>query len=305
MKILVVSGFLGAGKTTFIKEFSRKTGRLFCILENEFGAVNVDEAVLREENDTMKIYELTSGCICCSTKGEFASTCLTIANTINPDYLIVEPTGVGSLTNIRNNLNRISYSRIEILNPICIVDGLAVLNGTTDFNGIFLDQIEQSRYVFLSKMESLSNKEKDFVYQRILKIAKGNTSIIKEDYKSLPVAFFLAMLEGRNEKEKPSTSKKMVKMESVSFVSLTIPNVVFLVNLLDEISRGRYGNIRRAKGILSSPFGMLQFDYVDSLYSIREFEESESKAVFIGSSVDIPALEKRLGQAAILDDDDD
>lgn len=305
MKILVVSGFLGAGKTTFIKELSRKTGRLFCILENEFGAVNVDEAVLREENDEMKIYELTSGCICCSTKGEFASTCLTIANSLNPDYLIVEPTGVGSLTNIKNNLNKIVYSEIEILEPVCIVDGLSVLNGTSDFNEIFIDQIQESRFVILSKIEALQQEEKDFVMHKIEKYKDDRTVVINEDYKTLPSEFFFSLLEGKREKNESFASKKMIRMESVSFVSVTIPNPVFLVNLLDEVARGRYGNVRRCKGILSSDSGIFQFDYVDGLYSIREFDEAESKIVFIGYDVDVRALEKRLGKAAILDDDDD
>lgn len=304
MKILVVSGFLGAGKTTFIKELSKKTNRLFCILENEFGAVNVDEAVLKEQNDDMKIYELTSGCICCSTKGEFASTCLTIANTINPDYLIVEPTGVGSLTNIRNNLNKIAYENIQIMKPICIVDGVSVLNGTSEFNEIFRDQIEQSYAVFVSKMEGKSEEEKEFVHKKIQPFLHGKTKLYLKDYKTFSADFFFQLLENVSDRKQTNKEKKMVDMESVGFEKVTIPNPVFLINLLDEIARGIYGNISRAKGILPTGDGRtLQFDYVDSLYSIREFDSEDSKAVFIGNGLKIKELEKRLSSVALVDDD--
>lgn len=302
MKILVVSGFLGAGKTTFIKELSKKTNRLFCILENEFGAVNVDEAILKEEKDDMKIYELTSGCICCSTRGEFATTCLTIANTINPDYLIVEPTGVGSLTNIKNNLNKIAYEAIEILKPICIVDGLAVLNGTCQFNDIFIDQIQQSGSVFISKMENRNEDEKEVVHQKLAEL-NSVSPIYKDDYKTFSSEFFFDLLNQLSTRMTSTQEKKMVKMESVSFVDAKIPNVVFLINLLDEIARGVYGDIKRSKGIVECQGHCYQFDYVDSLYSIREFENKDNKIVFIGPDVNTKALEKRLQATALVDDD--
>ena len=94
MKILVVSGFLGAGKTTFIKEMAQKTKQDFVVMENEYGEVGIDKTILDEEKD-INIWELTEGCICCSMKSDFASSILTIANTLDPEYLIVEPTGVG------------------------------------------------------------------------------------------------------------------------------------------------------------------------------------------------------------------
>ena len=96
MRILVVSGFLGAGKTTFIKELARRTREDFSVMENEYGQVGIDGQLLAEkempesgEEDAGKlnIWELTEGCICCSMKSDFASSILTIANTIDPEYV--------------------------------------------------------------------------------------------------------------------------------------------------------------------------------------------------------------------------
>ena len=80
MKVLVISGFLGAGKTTFIKNLSMKTGKQFTILENEYGAVGIDADLLKDAG-MKNIWEMSSGCICCSKKGDFAASILAIANT--------------------------------------------------------------------------------------------------------------------------------------------------------------------------------------------------------------------------------
>ena len=105
MKILIVSGFLGAGKTTFIRRLSRNIGKRFVILENEYGAAGIDGARLgKDVAEEGNIWEMTEQCICCSGKKDFASSVLTIANAVDPEYLIVEPTGVGRLSKIIENL---------------------------------------------------------------------------------------------------------------------------------------------------------------------------------------------------------
>ena len=113
MKILIISGFLGAGKTTFIKEMSRKIQRDFVVMENEYGETNMDSAFLKGQ-EILNIWELTEGCICCSTKSDFASSILTIATTLDPEYLIVEPTGVGVLSNVIRNIQPVSYTHLDV-----------------------------------------------------------------------------------------------------------------------------------------------------------------------------------------------
>ena len=117
MKILVVSGFLGAGKTTFIRTLAERTKKDFAVMENEYGAVNVDGDLLEQTKD-LNIWELTEGCICCSMQNDFATSIQTIANTVDPEYLIVEPTGVGMLSKIIENIQKIEYERITLLEPL-------------------------------------------------------------------------------------------------------------------------------------------------------------------------------------------
>lgn len=140
MKVLIVSGFLGAGKTTFIREMSRKTSLDFVVMENEYGEVGID-ADLLDNDRQMDIWELTEGCICCSMKSDFASSVLTIANTLDPEYLIVEPTGVGVLSNVIRNLQQIQYQRITLLSPVTILDARNFNDSLREYRELMEDQI--------------------------------------------------------------------------------------------------------------------------------------------------------------------
>ena len=109
MKIILITGFLGAGKTQFIKTLVEKTTKSIVILENEFGDLNLDGEYLKSNNtqDDIKVWELTNGCICCSTNLDFTHSILTIANTINPEFLIIEPSGVAKIKNIIEKIKTI------------------------------------------------------------------------------------------------------------------------------------------------------------------------------------------------------
>lgn len=194
MDILVISGFLGAGQTTFIKEIIKKTKRDYCILENEYGAINIDSSTLKEEtkNNDVKIYELAEGCICCSSKGEFASSILTISNTIDPDYLIIEPTGVGYLSSILNNLRKVRYERIHILNAVTIVDGIYLFNSLNNdkLDECLLDQIKNASIIVVSKQENLSSEDKQLVKNKLHHLNSLASIIIDEHYSTLGDDFF-------------------------------------------------------------------------------------------------------------------
>ncbi|MDU1828300.1 GTP-binding protein [Anaerococcus sp.] len=148
MQIIIVSGFLGSGKTTFIEEFQKRLENV-AILENDYAKANVDYDILA--NTGKDILSLEEGCVCCSKKKDFATTVITIENTIDPDYLIIEPTGVGYLSNIIANIKSIEYEKIKLLNPITIVDYNSVDSLIRNYEDLFLDQIKNSGYLLLSK----------------------------------------------------------------------------------------------------------------------------------------------------------
>ena len=184
MKILIISGFLGAGKTTFIKELARRTKKEIAIFENEYGTSGVDGDILKEATN-VNIWELTEGCICCSVKGDFAASVLTIANTVNPDYLVIEPTGVAMLSNLITNLSQIEYEHIKLMAPISIVDALSLDRYKNEFPDIYKDQIEFADTVIFSKSENLTAAEKDKLKAEVTEINKG-CNIISNHYSTMP-----------------------------------------------------------------------------------------------------------------------
>ena len=145
MKILVISGFLGAGKTTFIKEMIKATQRQFVIFENEFADVNIDSGILKNENNKdIEVWEMSNGCVCCSTQSDFAASLVLIDNALNPDFLIVEPSGVAILSNVIKNIKKSEYERINMLNPLTIVDVSTYFKYKVKYRDIFLDQIKST-----------------------------------------------------------------------------------------------------------------------------------------------------------------
>lgn len=203
MKILIVSGFLGAGKTTFIKRLARNVDQRFAILENEYGAAGIDGARLGQNRQgTQKnVWEMTEQCICCIGKKDFAASVLTIANVVDPEYLIVEPTGVGSLARIIENLRQIEYERIQLLSPVTIVDVYSYRRYMAEYPELYQDQIRSADTIIVSKTEACQAEEKQRI-QEFLQEINSQAKIItdyastmtREDYQSL-------LLGGRYEKK--------------------------------------------------------------------------------------------------------
>lgn len=285
MKILIISGFLGAGKTTFIKELSKKTGKDFCILENEYAQVDIDK-VLLSQDENLNIWELTENCICCSGKQDFATSILTIANTIDPEFLIVEPTGVAKLSSIVQNIKQISYEKISILEPITIVD---VNNFTTlknKYGDIFADQIANAGQIIFSKGESL---ESDYLNRAKNELSKfcESCKIICEHYSSLQNEWWQKLLH-------TDISGNVIQInqeESCNFEELSLKDValktpVHLISFLEMITFGVFGKIYRAKGFLPCGDLWLKFDIVDTTYQISESEQKkDAQVAFIGNNL--------------------
>lgn len=299
MRILVVSGFLGAGKTTFIKELARRTREDFSVMENEYGQVGIDGQLLAEkempesgEEDAGKlnIWELTEGCICCSMKSDFASSILTIANTIDPEYLIVEPTGVGMLSNVMNNIRLIQYERISLLSPITILDGNSFDRYCQEFPDIYRDQIASAGCVLVSKMEGAERQTLEELEQRIRQI-NPNAEIFTTHYSANPDFWWESLLScPADPTQKLPGKAETPDLQNLSLTEVSLPSGNQLLLFLQGVVAGVFGDICRAKGYLPVGSGeqtaWLRFDVVDHNYSITGIEAMpDSRAVLIGKGL--------------------
>lgn len=286
MKILVVSGFLGAGKTTFIQELVRRTGRDFAIYENEYGQADIDARRLRQDSD-LKVWESTENCICCSGKQDFATSVLTISNTIDPEYLIVEPTGVAKLQSILDNVNQVAWERISLLAPVTVVDAVSWQNQRTDFPEIFDNQLSAAASVVVSKLAPGSEDAAEPIKQLASEINPQAEVIAESSYADIPDEWWNGLLtralDGSVLKDPASEKDEGPDLETMALTHAELPSPTHLIWLLDAASAGVFGKLARAKGTLPCGNQWIKFDLVERAWAITGDEpQEESRCVFIG-----------------------
>lgn len=286
MKILVVSGFLGAGKTTFIQELVRRTGRDFAIYENEYGQADIDARRLRQDSD-LKVWESTENCICCSGKQDFATSVLTISNTIDPEYLIVEPTGVAKLQSILDNVNQVAWERISLLAPVTVVDAVSWQNQRTDFPEIFDNQLSAAASVVISKLAPGSEDAAEPIKQLAAEMNPQAEVIAESSYADIPDEWWNGLLtralDGSVLRDSASEKDEGPDLETMALTHAELPSPTHLIWLLDAASAGVFGKLARAKGTLPCGNQWVKFDLVERAWAITGDEsQEESRCVFIG-----------------------
>ena len=323
MDILIISGFLGAGKTSFIKAMTHATGRQFVVVENEFGELNLDGNILRRDapasdaSPEMKIWELTEGCICCSMNVDFSLSVLTIANTLRPDYLLVEPSGVALPGRVLDALRRITYEDIGLLAPVTVVDASHFRTSRRDYGEYFEDQVRRAGTVVLSRSEGLS--EAGFAeIERELNLPPG-VAFPHAHYSKWPREMWFSLLSRRlDDSGIPVTApapppQRALTHRALRGVSFSSP--AELVPKLEALVQGTFGRAVRAKGVAPGIFGdeWIRFDVVDGNYEITSIRgedrqgeaSSEGEMVVIGEALDEAGLLALFGGALVETQDDD
>ncbi|MBR5439343.1 MAG: cobalamin biosynthesis protein CobW [Clostridia bacterium] len=158
IKVDIVSGFLGAGKTTLITKLlsGLDKNEKIAIIENEFGEIGIDGAFLK--NSGIEIKEINSGCICCSLVGNFADSLKELVEKYSPNRIIIEPSGVGKLSDV---VKAINGAGIDVkVNIVCtVVDGGKCKMYYKNFGEFYLDQIKEASVIVISKTEKLSEEK--------------------------------------------------------------------------------------------------------------------------------------------------
>ncbi len=296
MKILIVSGFLGAGKTTFIKNLIDHTKVHPVILENEYGDISIDAKELRNSkgNSNLEVLEFMEGCVCCTMKDGFVNSVLTIFSGISPDYLIIEPSGVGHLSSIINNLKPILHDNIILLKPIVIITpGKYRINMNS--TGIFKDQVQNANTIIFSKCE---NESPEVIQETVKDILAINPDVEITDghYSTQSDSWWNSILDiPINNADVIATENDDNEFLQTTINNVHIHNIAELITLLEDCVRGDFGYIVRAKGVVSIDGENVRFDVADWEYSIIYSDISENQCVFIGKEIDITGLYKRLG----------
>lgn len=194
IKIDVISGFLGAGKTTLIKKLfaSDLKNEKVVLIENEFGEIGVDGAFLKDSG--VQIKEINSGCICCSLVGDFSKSMKEIVEKFNPDRIIIEPSGVGKLSDIIKAIEKVEEP-LKINIVATVVDGGKCKMYFKNFGEFYDDQIKQANTVIVSKTDKLS-KEKILAAVELIKSLNPHATIVTTPVTELEPNKLLSILEG-------------------------------------------------------------------------------------------------------------
>ena len=156
-KIDIVSGFLGAGKTTLIKKLLKEAlaDTKTVLIENEFGEIGIDGGFLKEAG--IEIKEMNSGCICCSLVGDFGTSLKEVMKTYTPDRILIEPSGVGKLSDVMKAVQNVIDEKDVVLNSaVAVVDASKCKMYIKNFGEFFINQIEHAGTIILSRTGNIS-----------------------------------------------------------------------------------------------------------------------------------------------------
>ncbi len=157
-KVDIISGFLGAGKTTFIKELVSRVyaGEKLVLIENEFGEIGIDGGFLKDAG--IEITEMNSGCICCTLVGDFSEALQKVLDQYHPDRVIIEPSGVGKLSDIVKAIEDVKKDAdIEIDGRITVVDGKKTKMYLKNFGEFFEDQVQNASTIVVSRTQLMDD----------------------------------------------------------------------------------------------------------------------------------------------------
>ena len=200
IEIDVFSGFLGAGKTTLIKKLIKEAyaGEKIVLIENEFGEIGIDGGFMKDAG--IEITEMNSGCICCSLVGDFGEALNKVINELEPQRILIEPSGVGKLSDVIGAITRLGNEKAKVGGAVTVVDANKFKVYSKNFGEFFFNQIEHAATVILSHTENISAEK---LADCVAKIREKNpdATIVTTPWTEISGAQILAAIRQSNSLE--------------------------------------------------------------------------------------------------------
>ena len=207
-KVDIYSGFLGAGKTTLIKKMIAEgyKGQKLVLIENEFGEIGIDGGFLQDAG--INITEMNSACICCSLVGDFGKALTKVINEYHPDRIIIEPSGVGKLSDVIGAVNKVTGPDVTLGYTVAVVDAGKVKVYTKNFGEFYNNQVETASTIILSRTDSIPQAKLDAAVE-ILREHNAVATVITTPWSELTGEQLISAMEG-----KASLAAELAKLES-------------------------------------------------------------------------------------------
>ncbi len=207
-KINVISGFLGAGKTTLIKKMLQEVfcGQKIVLIENEFGEIGIDGGFLKDAG--IEITEMNSGCICCSLVGDFGTALQEVLTKFAPDRILIEPSGVGKLSDVMKAVERVAETaEVELDGSLTVADATKCKIYMKNFGEFFNNQIEFADTIVLSRTQNVKQEKlEDCV--KLLQEHNAKAAIITTPWEELDGKLILEAMNQKN-----SLAEELMKEE--------------------------------------------------------------------------------------------
>ena len=198
-KIDIFSGFLGAGKTTLIKKLIHEAfgGEKLVLIENEFGEIGIDGGFMREAG--IQVNELNSGCICCSLVGDFREALKQVVETYHPDRILIEPSGVGKLSDVTRAVEGVAASLpVELNSFVTVADVNKVKLYMKNFGEFYDDQVSHASCLILSRTGN-APEAKVAAAVKLLQEKNPTATIVTTDWTSLTGKQIVAVMDGKRD----------------------------------------------------------------------------------------------------------
>ena len=284
IKTLLISGFLGAGKTTFILEQLNRNGARVAVLVNEFGELGIDGALIRSRGG-IDVVEMPGGCICCSQKEGLAESVLRIAGELQPELLLIEPSGIAESSEVLRVLTAPALDGVIRLEAaIAVIDAETFLEFSAPdaFGPFFLDQIVNADLILVNKTDLVAPAQLAAIEQRLDELRPG--------------ALLLKTVFCRLEEEIPAgrettpigSGGTVPRMECVSVEPGETLSARDLEAFMAELAGGGFGRVVRGKGFLRvGGEGLLNFQIVSGRVALESFPAgAEPRLTLIGYDLD-------------------
>ncbi|MBC3889699.1 GTP-binding protein [Acetobacterium paludosum] len=295
-EVYIVSGFLGAGKTTLIQKILRETFKedKVVLIENDFGEISVDSALLK--SDGVEVKEINSGCICCSLQGDFVASIREIIDKFKPDKIIIEPSGIAKLSDIVKACNHSSINQhIKVKEKITVVDTEFFEIYLEDFGEFFEDQIKNADVILLSHGETFPDKAAKA--GELIKAINPHAFVFSKEWAHISIDKILFCENNHKnwnscvEHHECGGSEHHHHDAEEIFDTLTLfTKRIFTVNDLRErileMKQIFQGAILRVKGIVSGENGYINLQYTLGDLQITETSAEGNFICIIGSNLD-------------------
>lgn len=272
--LTILTGPLGSGKTTLLRHILAVTSSKIAILMNEFGEIAIDTKILQGKN--VEIADLGGGCVCCSLLGEFEVAVDEIIETVNPDWIVVETTGVAEPEALVFEVQE-SLPNVRLDAVVTVVDADALvkyprLGHTTEM------QVEVADILLLNKLDLVPADQVESMMHRLRSLNEV-ASIIPTQHCQVDPALLFGMARTRTQPTPHHTHQP--EFDSFSYISPAI----YDFDRFEAFASQLNPDIYRAKGFIQFPDGTYLFNYVAGRWDLEPFEAITTELVFIGKSV--------------------